>query len=439
MVDIEVPARDLLEGVNDVGPEYLPAFAPATVHRDPPQVEDVGAATREAMDAIPGLSELPRGAEVAVTAGSRGIQDMPATLAAAVADLRDRGFDPFVMPAMGSHGGATAEGQREMLAELGVTEESVGCEIRSSMAVEEVAGDEEDRPVYVSEDAMAADAVLLVNRVKLHTDYRGPIESGLCKMAVIGLGKRRGAEATHNASLRRGFDVVIPERAELVVEKAPVVGGLAFLENANERAADVVGVPAAEIPDREPALLERSQELFASLPVADLDFLMLEEIGKDVSGTGMDTNVVGRVWVHNQAELDAPEITRIYARSVTPASHGNAIGMGLADFVHEGLVADLNLEDTYVNIATSGEPSRARIPMIVPTDETAFTLSYSMTGVRDPADMRMAVIENTLEPDELLVSEPVAEQLRDREDVTVGESRPLAFDAEGRLALDYRD
>jgi hypothetical protein len=433
MVELTVPDLARLREVNEAELDDFPRFARARRRRDPPRVDDVSAATREALEAVPALEGLPRGAEVAVTAGSRGVHDMPAVVEAVVTDLRERGLDPFVMPAMGSHGGATAEGQVETLASLGITEESVDCEIRSSMEVERVADDDEGRPVFAAVDALEADAVVLVNRVKLHTDYSGPVESGLCKMAVVGLGKHRGAEAMHNTALARGFDTVVPERAEILFAETPVVGGVAIVENAEERAAEIAGVPVDEILDREPALLERSEELFPRLPVDQLDLLVVDEMGKEISGTGLDTNVIGRVWFHNQAELDSPEITRIYVRSLTAASHGNGLGCGLADLVHEDLVADLDLEDTYVNIATSGEAGRARIPVIVPADEAAFLLAYSMTGARDPGEMRIARIRNTLEPDDLLVSEPVAEQLRDRPDVDVGELRPLAFEA-GELA-----
>lgn len=432
-ITIEFPSAERLAGANEVTPADLPRFARARRTRDPPRVEDVSAATIEALDAIPALEDLPAGAEIAITAGSRGIPDVPAVLAATVADLQDRGLDPFVMAAMGSHGGATSEGQRETLAELGITPDGVGCEIRSSMAVEEVAKDADGRAVYAAVDALGADAVLLVNRVKAHTDYSGDYESGLCKMAVVGLGKHRGAESMHNAALDRGFQTVIPERAELLFEATPVIGGIAILENANERAAAMEGVPVGEILEREHALLERSKELLPALPVEDLDLLVVGEIGKEVSGTGVDTNVVGRVRFHGQPEPDSPSITRVYARSLTPASHGNALGMGLADFVHRDLLQSVDFGDTYVNVATSGEPERAKLPFVVPDDETALAMACSTTGIRAPGELRAAWIENTLDPDDLLVSEPVAAELESHPEVEVGPLEPLEFE-DGRFA-----
>ena len=430
---LDFPDADRLVGDSDFELADLPPFARATRHRDQPRVDDVSAATRAALEAVD-LPALPEGAAVAVTAGSRGIRDAPTVLRTLVSALRERGLEPFLLPAMGSHGGATAEGQVETLESLGVTPESVGCEVRSSMAVTEVGTDRDGRPVYAADDALDADAVLLVNRVKAHTDYAGEYESGLAKMAVVGLGKHRGAAGMHDAALARGFREVIPERAGILIEETPVVGGVALLENANERTADVVGVPADEVLAREPDLLERSKELLPTLPVDDLDLLVVDSIGKEVSGTGMDTNVVGRVRFHGQPEPEgAADVTRVYARSLTEPSHGNALGMGLADFVHRDLVADVDFGDTYVNVATSGEPRRAALPFVVPSDAAAMATTLSTTGVADPGDLRVAVVENTLEPDDLLVSAPVAAELRERPDVTVGELSPLAF-RDGEMA-----
>ncbi|RDI70115.1 DUF362 domain-containing protein [Halopelagius longus] len=438
MVELEFPGRERLEAVNDASLSDLPTFATVRTVTDPPEVDDVPAATAAAIAEIPALDKLSRGAEVAITAGSRGIHDMPTVLSTAIEELRNRGLDPFVMPAMGSHGGATAEGQVETLASLGITEASMDCEIRSSMAVEAVAEDPNGEPVYAAEDALDADAILLANRVKLHTDYRGPVESGLCKMAVIGLGKHRGAENMHNAAIARGFDEVVPERAELLFEAddVPIVGGIAVVENDRERAARVEGVPVEDLPEREAELLERSAELFPSLPVEQLDFLMVDELGKNVSGTGMDTNVLGRVRFHNQPEVHTPEITRVYVRSVTEESHGNAIGIGLADFASRDLLESVDFEDMYVNITTSGEPERSKVPFVVPCDATAFVLAASMTGVPDLSEMRIGRIRNTLEPGTMLASEPVLDELEGRDDVEIGERRRLTFDDDGRLTTE---
>lgn len=434
-MNVEFPDSETLRGTNDVESEDLPRFARASRERDLDSIENVEAAAREAIADLP-LDSLDPDAEVAITAGSRGIHDMPPLLEGAVDALRERGFEPSVIAAMGSHGGATSEGQRETLEALGITEERLNCSIRTSMAVESVGEDSLGREVYVAEDALDADGVILANRIKPHTDFHGPVESGLCKMAVIGLGKHRGAESLHNAGLAADFSEVIRERAELIVEESPVVGGIGLIENAADRATHVEGVPADAILDREPELLDVAREELPTLPVEELDLLVVDELGKEISGTGMDTNVIGRVLFHGEDEPDSPRITRIYARSITPASHGNGLGLGLADFVHRDVVDELTLDDMYVNIVTSGEPSRARIPFTVPDDLTALLLACSTTGVAEPAELRVARIESTMEPDELLVSEPVARELDGRADVEVGELRPLAFEDGALSPLD---
>jgi hypothetical protein len=427
-MNLEFPDAEALRGANEYTVADLPRFAVARREREFESVDDVEAAARTAVNEIDGFDSLPAGAEVAVTAGSRGIHDMAATLAAAVDELENQGFEPFILPAMGSHGGATAAGQRETLEALGITAERMGCEIRSSMAVEAVGEDALGRPVYASSDALAADAVLLANRVKVHTDFNGAVESGLSKIAVIGLGKHRGAESLHNAAIATDFADVIRDRMAVLLETTPIVGGIALIENAADRAAHIEGVDAADIPEREPELLEIAREEFAQLPIDDLDLLIVDEAGKDKSGTGMDTNVLGRYSFHGEDEPESPSITRVYARSLTDPSHGNALGVGLADFVHCEFVEDIDFEDTYVNIITSGETDRAKLPFVVPDDATALLVACSTTGVAAPEELRVARISSTMEPDSLHVSEPVAAELADRDDVTVGPLEALSFE-----------
>lgn len=432
---IDPPNPDRLAEINDASIGEFPDLVLLERTRDQPQVDDVEAATRAAVDDVLDASALDDGAEVGITAGSRGIHDMPAILAAAVEHLQGNGYEPFVLPAMGSHGGATAQGQRDVLESLDITEASVGCEIRSSMTVETVGRDAAGRPVYAATDALDADAVLLANRVKLHTDFHGDVESGLSKMAVIGLGKQRGADVTHRAGLDEGLDVAIPERAAILFEETPIVGGIAMYENAADRAAHVEGIPVDAIPDREPELLAASEELFPRLPVDDLDLLIVDEIGKNVSGTGMDTNVIGRMNYHGQPEPDTPNYDRIYVRGLTPESHHNAIGMGLADFVHGDVVPEIDLTDTYINGVTGGEPSRSRLPVIAPSDEVALLLAYSSVGRGSPADLRIGYVENTLEPDRIAVSAPVAAEVTDRNDIEAVAEVPLRVH-DGDFAFD---
>jgi hypothetical protein len=430
-IRLRVPDRDRLTAANDVTVADLPRFAPVTVERDVETVDDVHEAGRDAVGDLPALATLADGATMAVTAGSRGIRDFPEMLSGVVAELRERGYDPFVFPAMGSHGGATADGQREMLADLGMTEESLGCPVRSSMETVTV-GEHDGLPVYADRTAADADAILLANRVKPHTDFHGPVESGLCKMAVIGMGKRAGAEQLHNAALGSDMSAEIRARTRILLDELPVAGGVALVENAHDRAAHVEGVPAEEMLQREPELLERACDELPTLPLDDLDLLVVDEMGKEVSGTGLDTNVLGRTYFRGEPEPDTPDYTRIYVRSLTPPSHGNGLGMGLADVVHRDVAAALDLGDTYVNVITSGEPRRAKLPLVVPDDASAFLLSPSITGTPDPADLWIARVPNTLEPDRLLVSEAVVPELEATENVTIGGLRPLVFE-DGQL------
>ncbi len=434
-VELEFPDADVLRDANDHTLEELPRFAPVVRKRDHESIDDVEAIAKGAIDDIDAFESLPAGAEIAVTAGSRGIHDMPATLSAAIDELQNRGYEPFIIPAMGSHGGATAEGQRETLEALGISPETMGCEIRSSMAVEAVGEDSLGRPVYAAQDALEADGILLANRVKVHTDFNGAVESGLSKIAVIGLGKHRGAESLHNAAIATDFSDVIRDRMDILLSETPIVGGIALIENAADRAAHIEGVSAGQIPEREPELLELAREYFPQLPVDELDVLVVDEAGKDKSGTGMDTNVLGRYRFHGEDEPESPNITRVYVRSLTDPSHGNALGVGLADFVHRDFVTDIDFEDTYVNIATSGETNRAKLPFVVPDDLTALLLACSTTGVSSAENLRVARIPSTMEPDTLVVSEPVANELSARDDLTVGPLEPLCVE-DGTLASD---
>ena len=431
---LAVPDPERLAAANEAARGDLPQFAPATVEWETERIDDVRAAGRAAVDDLPALMSLPDGAEIAVTAGSRGIRDFPEMIAGVVAALQDSGFEPFVFPSMGSHGGATADGQRAVLADLGMTPESLGCPIRSSMDTVEV-GQGRERSVYVDAHAAEADGIVVANRVKPHTDFTAEIESGLCKMAVIGMGKHDGAEMMHNAGLRGDMGAEIRERARILFDELPIVGGVVLLENAHDRAIHIEGIPTERILEREPELLERAYRELPTLPVDDLDLLVVDEMGKEVSGTGLDTNVIGRTHFEGEAEPDRPDYTRVYVRSLTPPSHGNGLGIGLADLVHGDLVRDLDLGDTYVNIATSGETRRAKIPLIVPDDESALLLAPSITGTPDPRELRVARIPNTMEPGRLLVSEPVAAELKDEASVTVGELRELDL-VDGTLSAD---
>lgn len=401
---------------------------------DPIPEDEIESRAAAAVDALP-FEDVPHGGEVAVGAGSRGIANLEAIVRGTVKGVEARGYEPFVFPAMGSHGGATAEGQREVLASYGITESNLGCEIRATMEVEEVGRTtDRDVPVYADANAVAADAILVANRIKPHTMFAGDVESGLSKMLVIGMGKQRGAKTAHEWALDWSFRNMIPEITEILLEALPVVGGVAIVEDERDDTTVIEGVPASGFLDREAELLETAYDRLPQLPFDDLDVVVFDRMGKDVSGSGMDTNVTGRILPFNEPSPEKPFIRRIYTRSLTPASHGNGTGVGQADFVHRDLLADLDVEDTVINTVTSGSVENARIPATVETDWAGIVASLSTVGVREPDEVRMLRATDTMNVERLYASEALIEDARDRDDLrVVSEPEPVELD-DGDLA-----
>ncbi|MGW6280803.1 DUF2088 domain-containing protein [Kribbella sp. NPDC055071] len=385
----------------------------------------------DAQAALEPLRERIRpGTRIAVTAGSRGIQDLVPVVKAAVDWLKSVGATPFVVPAMGSHGGATADGQREMLAGLGIMPESVGCPVEATMETVVVGTLEDGTPVHHDALAAKADGVLLVNRVKPHTDFRGPIESGIAKILAIGLGNHAGAAALHAGGIP-SLGVAIEAAARMVVAQGKILGGLAILENAHERTATVEFLePDGIAGPAENALLQRASSLLGRLPFDSLDVLVVDEMGKDKSGAGMDTNVIGRCWVHGIPEFESPSIAAISVHSLSPASHGNASGLGLADVIPARLLDQIDIQASYVNALTSGAGGarRSRLPMVMEDDEAAVLAAVTMCGRRDWSELRLARIKDTLSPNELLVTPALLAEAADRFDLEItGTARDLTL------------
>ncbi|MFB6725540.1 DUF2088 domain-containing protein [Kribbella sp. NPDC056345] len=398
---------------------------------DLPSVADPAVATQAALEAL--RAQIQPGARIAVTAGSRGIHDLVPVVRAAVAWLAAAGADPFVVPAMGSHGGATADGQREMLAGLGITPESVGCPIEATMDTVVMGKLDDSTPVHHDAIAAAADGVLLINRIKPHTDFHGPIESGLAKILAIGLGNHAGAAALHAGGIP-SLGGAIEAAARVVVAQGKILGGLGILENALERTAAVEFVPADGIAGAaEHALLQRAGSLLGRLPFDELDVLVVDELGKDKSGAGMDTNVIGRCWVHGIPEFESPSIAAISVHSLSEASHGNASGLGLADVMPARILEQIDLQASYVNALTSGAGGarRSRLPMVMEDDEAAVLAAITMCGRRDWTDLRLARIKDTLSPHELLVTPALLDEAADRFDLEItGAACDLTVDGE---------
>jgi hypothetical protein len=401
-----------------------------------PRVAAVPTAVVTALDGL-GLGRRVRpGQSVALTAGSRGIANIPAILRSAVDYLKLLGARPFLVPTMGSHGGATAEGQRRLLEGYGITEEAVGAPIRSSMEVVQVGVTAEGYPVYLDRHAAEADHIGVVARVKPHTGFHGPVESGLLKMMMIGLGKHVGALAYHRILLERPYDGVVRSVARSLLGRGSVAFGLAVVENGFDETALIEGVAPERFEAREEALLVLAKRLLARLPVQHADLLIIDEIGKDISGSGMDTNVVGRkrAFRGQPPPEGMAQMRLIFVRGLTAKTHGNAAGLGLADFTTTRLVKQMDYKATVINCLTAGYPEGALLPVHFDSDREVIEAALRIIGSREPHEARVMHIRNTLDLEELEVSTACLAERPCTAFEPVGPSRELTFDAAGNLA-----
>ena len=412
----------------------FPRVLPVRQRFDTTQVPDVAAATAQALEPL--RARIRPGMTVAITAGSRGIHDKPAVVRAAGEWLRALGAEPFVVPAMGSHGGATAEGQLELLADLGMTEESLGMPLRATMETVELDRLPSGPAVHLDAHAAKADGILAVNRIKAHTDFHGDVESGISKIVAIGLGKQRGAEGIHRFG-PANLAVWIPRVARRIVDTGKVLGGLAIVENAYDRAARIELLDAADIAGpAETALLADAKRRMATLPFDEIDVAVIDRMGKNFSGSGLDTNVIGRMMIRGTEEFARPRIANIAVLDVSDASHGNAVGLGLADFVPFRLLEKIDLRSVYINAMTSGlgGPQRAQIPMAFPTDRDAIAAAVQTCGRADPAAVTLVRMRNTLDLEHLLVSESLREAVAADPHLEItGDATAMRFDDEGQL------
>jgi hypothetical protein len=392
----------------------------------PPALEDIRAAVGEALGAM----KLSSGT-VAIGVGSRGVGRIGAVVAALVGTLKKAGLEPFVVPAMGSHGASTAEGQARVLAHLGVSEEEVGCPVRATMETVLLGETPAGVEVYMDKNAYEADAVIVVNRIKPHTAFRGPLESGPTKMLAIGLGKQRGAHSVHAAGWGN-IHRTIPEAARVAVAYGKVAFGLAVLENAEEEPYKIVAIPAGELEDVEAPLLEEAKRNLSRLPFDALDVLVVDEIGKNVSGDGADPNVTGRYPTPHAT--GGPGVERMVFLDLTDETGGNANGLGLADVVTERLADKMDRPATYLNALTSTTPQPVKLPMVMPSDKLAIAAALEMcAGVR-PQDARLVRIGNTLKLGQFWVSEALLPEVEKNERLqVVEEARPMRFDLDGFL------
>jgi len=377
------------------------------------------------------LKKIKNGMNVAVAVGSRGIQNLPVLVKTTVAAIKSCGANVFLFPAMGSHGGATADGQRAMLESMGITESFAGAPIRATMEVVKIGSSSVGLPVHLDKYANEADGIVVINRIKQHVSFHGPYESGIMKMLAIGLGKQKGAEVCHNA----GFGSMaenIPSIGRALIENTNILWATALLENAHHETARIEILEPHEISEREPALLAESRELSPRLFFNQLDVLILDEIGKDISGTGFDTNLVGRY--STPYAKGGPDITRIAALDLTDISHGNGNGIGILDFTTRRFFDKMDFDQTYPNSLTSTIPITVKLPMVLKNDKEAIQAAIKTCNIADKSDVRLVRMKNTLSSEHILVSASLLNEVKQNPNLEVtGKLMDLEFDKNGNL------
>ncbi len=384
-------------------------------------------------------SRISPGMRIAVGVGSRGIANLKEIVDAAIRVLIRAGAQPFVVPAMGSHGGATPEGQTKVLAEYGITAESLGVPIDADMEVNKIGAASGGREVVFSAAALRADGIVVINRIKPHTDFRGTLGSGIQKMLTIGFGKQIGAANAHRAAAHIGYETAIREFARVALENVRVLCGIAILEDQHHRTSELRVLRPDVIVSEEQVLLERARLLMPRLPLDEIDLLIVDQMGKEISGSGMDTNIIGRDITgystsFQQSNGRRPRIARIFVRDLSHATNGNGVGIGLADFTTDRAVEALDLRSMYINATTSLGLNTAKIPIHFPSDREAIQEALASLASPDPETIRIVRIVNTLSLEHMLVSESCSELLASRPGVTiVGQARAMQFDQTGNL------
>ncbi|TDL92461.1 DUF2088 domain-containing protein [Vibrio vulnificus] len=391
-----------------------------------PQIADVAREVKKAIKEAGVLSRINEDDRVAIAVGSRGVADLPIIVRETVSAVMEAGGNPFIVPAMGSHGGATAEGQIDVLLQLGISEEAVGAPILSSMEVIKLDELPNGLPVYIDKLAYESDKIIVINRIKPHTAFRGPVESGLMKMITIGLGKQKGAEAAHAYSFKYMAEHV-PEMAKISLAKAPIIFGLATIENAYDKPAKIVAVPAEELEEVEPGLLLEAKSLMPKIHFDSMDVLIVNELGKDISGDGMDPNITGNF--ATPYATGGPDVKRTVVLGLTEKTHGNANGIGMADMTTKAVMNEIVWEKGYANALTSTVTDVVKLPMFLDTQELAVKAAIKTCNAFDLNKVRVVRIKNTLEIGEIWISESMMEEaLKNKNIEILSESEELALD-----------
>ena len=415
----------------------LPKMVKIRQNFDPPHIDpaDIPAVVRAQLDRPEITGQIKPGMSIAITSGSRGVANVALITKAAVDFLKELGAEPFVFPAMGSHGGATAEGQKEVLAGFGVTEEYLGCPIKASMEVVQVGivPDEGNMPVFTDRYAHEADGILLIGRIKAHTAFRGPYESGVVKMSVIGMGKQHGAETVHESGFIN-MGRIMPKVGRVVFDNNNIIAGLGLIENAYDQTCKIVGMTADEVWEQEPALLLEAKSRMGSILFEHADTLVVDKIGKDCSGDGMDPNVTGRFACADSAGSDGFTAQRIVVLGLTEETHHNANGIGMADVTTQRLIHDADMDITYPNSLTSTVLAVVKIPFITECDRTAIQLGIRSCNMIDKANPKVVRIRDTMHVRDILISEALLEEAKKDPRIEIlSEPQEWVFNEEGNL------
>lgn len=412
----------------------LPPMALIEQAFDPERIGDVHGGVFRELERIGARTNLATGEKVAITAGSRGIAGIAGVIRAVVDYVSSCGAVPYIFPAMGSHGGGTADGQVSVLASLGITESAMGCGIRSTMQTDEIGRTADDLPVFADRWARSADHLIVVNRIKPHTKFEGPIESGLMKMLAIGVGNREGARHCHKASVQLGMNRVIQTVGSTALSKLPVLCGIGLVENGYDQLAIVRALEPDDIFDQEKELLVQARKKMARIPFSEIDLLIVDEMGKNISGTGMDTNVTGVNRDILGTFTSAPRTRRLFVRDLTPESEGNALGVGFADFTTTRLVQKIDRQKTYINCMTAISPEKGAIPMYFDTDRECIEAAIRCLGADTAEDLRLVHIRNTRSLQRLSVSKIFSDEIEENDGLTIlGGWSPMAFDDAGNI------
>ncbi len=399
------------------------------------KIENIGEEISKEFERIRLGEKIKPGTQIGITVGSRGINNLPLIIKCVIQEIRKRGGNPFILPAMGSHGGASAEGQRRVLENYGVTEKTMGVSIKSSMEVVELGRLENGLPVHFDKAAFESDGIVVVNRIKVHTAFKSMIESGLYKMLSVGLGNHEGASLVHYLG-EKGLRDYMVDFARVILKNAPILCGLGILENAYDDTYRLTAAAREDFEKVDMELLKECKRILPALPVSDIDILIVEEMGKNISGTGMDTNIVGGIKEYGEGEYDPPKIKKIIVLDLTKEAEGNALGIGLADLTTRKLYNKIDFEATNENTITTTFLDRAKIPIVCKTEEEAFQIAmktiWSLPGTRP----RVMIIRNTLKLDELYVSENIWEEISNRSNIrSCGDWEKLHFDQQRNLML----